>query len=75
MQTTDLSPLVRGIIVIVGIAIALGQYPKLERWAKTQALEAIEWRQGLPYFFPQANRTNTGSAPHDLRRQHPKQKF
>jgi hypothetical protein len=72
MQTLDLSPLVKGIIVIVGIAIALGQYPKLERWAKTQALEAIEWKQGLPYFFPQTDKNKTGSAHYG---QHPKQKF
>jgi hypothetical protein len=51
MQTPDLGPLVRGIIVVIGIAIALGQYPKLERWAKLQAIGAIEWKQGLPYFF------------------------
>jgi hypothetical protein len=72
MQTPDLSPLVKGIIVIVGIAIALGQYPKLERWAKLQAIEAIEWKQGLPYFFPPAHITKTGSAHLG---QHPKQKF
>jgi hypothetical protein len=53
MPTPDLSPLVKGIIVIIGIAVALGQYPKLESWAKGQAIEAVAWKQGLPYFFPQ----------------------
>ena len=51
MQTPDLSPLVKGVIVVVGLAIALGQYPKLETWARAQALEAVAWKQGLPYFF------------------------
>jgi len=52
MNTTpDLSPLIKGVLALIGIAIALGQYPKLEHWARSQALEAVEWKQGLPYFF------------------------
>jgi hypothetical protein len=50
-STPDLSPLIKGVLVLIGIAIALGQYPRLERWARTQALEAVQWKQGLPYFF------------------------
>jgi hypothetical protein len=50
-STPDLSPLIKGVLVVIGISIALGQYPKLERWARTQALEAVAWKQGLPYFF------------------------
>jgi hypothetical protein len=63
MQTPDLSPLVRGVIVIVGLAIALGQYPNLEKWARTQALEAVSWKQGLPYFFPQPSTTHHKAGP------------
>jgi hypothetical protein len=56
MNTTpDLSPLVKGVLVLIGIAIALGQYPRLERWARSQALEAVQWKQGLPYFFDAAH--------------------
>jgi hypothetical protein len=52
MNTTpDLSPLIKGVLVLIGIAIVLGQYPRLENWARSQALEAVEWKQGLPYFF------------------------
>jgi hypothetical protein len=43
--------MVKGVLAIIGIAIALGQYPRLERWARVQALEAVQWKQGLPYFF------------------------
>jgi hypothetical protein len=50
-STPDLSPMVKGVLAIIGIAIALGQYPRLERWACVQALEAVQWKQGLPYFF------------------------
>jgi hypothetical protein len=72
MQTPDLSPLVRGIIVIIGIAIALWQYTKLERWAKLQAIEAIEWKQGLPYFFSSKSNSINESAHLG---QHSKQNF
>ncbi len=51
-STPDLSPLVKGVLALMGIAIALGQYPRLEHWARAQALEAVQWKQGLPYFFP-----------------------
>ncbi len=51
-STPDLSPLVKGVMALIGLAIALGQYPRLEHWARTQALEAVQWKQGLPYFFP-----------------------
>jgi hypothetical protein len=51
MNFPDLSPLIKGVFVIVGFAIALGQYPRLETWARSQAIEAVSWKQGLPYFF------------------------
>ena len=38
-STPDLSPLIKGVLALIGIAIALGQYPKLEHWARAQALE------------------------------------
>ena len=53
MQTPDLSPLIKGVFVIVGIAISLGQYGRLEHWARKQAMEAVAWREPLPYFFAQ----------------------
>ena len=57
MQTPDLSPLIKGIFVIVGIAISLGQYGRLEHWARKQAMEAVAWREPLPYFFAQSKAT------------------
>ncbi len=51
---TDLSPLVKGVMAVIGIAFALGQYPRLERWARVQAIEAMEWKQELPDLFPEA---------------------
>jgi|GEM_PF-2767352 len=50
----DIAPLVKGIISIIGIALALGQYPKLEHWAREQAIEAMKWKQDLPDLFPEA---------------------
>jgi|GEM_PF-2544724 len=51
---TDISPLVKGVMAVIGIAFALGQYPKLEHWARAQAVEAMEWKQELPDLFPEA---------------------
>lgn len=53
MQIPDLSPLIKGVIVIVGMAIATGQYGRLESWARVQALHAVAWSEPLPYFFAQ----------------------
>ena len=61
MNTPDLSPLIKGVLVIVGIAIAIGQYPRLEVWARSQAIQAVAWKQPLPYFFQ-------GSATHAHRK-------
>ena len=47
----DLSALIRGLLVVISIAVGLGQYPKLERWSREQAAEALEWKRGLPHFF------------------------
>jgi hypothetical protein len=51
MQTPDISPLVKGALAIIGLALALGQYGRLEHWARTQALHAVAWREPLPSFF------------------------
>ncbi len=53
----DLSPLIKGLFPLIAIAISLGQYPKLEHWARAQAAEAIAWKTGLPYFFPHQGRS------------------
>jgi hypothetical protein len=51
MNTPDIGPLVKGIMVIIGISIATGQYSNLEHWARVQAAEAFLWKEPLPYFF------------------------
>ena len=48
----DLSSLIKGIMTVIGIALATGHYGDLERWARLQAMAALEWKQPLPYFFP-----------------------
>ncbi len=47
----DLSSLIRGLLAVIGIAIAFGQYPKLEHWSREQAAESLAWKRGLPHFF------------------------
>lgn len=51
MGSVDLSGLIRGLLTVIGIALATGQYGKLESWARHQAIEAMTWKHGLPYFF------------------------
>jgi hypothetical protein len=51
MNTPDISPLVRGTLVIIGLAIALGLYPSLAHWARAQAVQAMQWHEELAYFF------------------------
>ena len=56
MNTTpDLSPLIKGVLALIVPPSRSGQYPKLEHWARSQALEVVEWKQGLPYFFGPPN--------------------
>jgi hypothetical protein len=58
MKAIDISPLAKGLLTVIGIALATGQYGKLESWARREAIQALKWKQGLPYFFPK---------PHALR--------
>jgi hypothetical protein len=51
MNSVDISPLVKGLLVVIGIAIATGHYSELQSWARREAAEALMWRQPLPYFF------------------------
>jgi len=51
MKTPDFGSLVTGFLTIIGIAMACGQYGKLQAWTRNQAAEALAWKQGLPYFF------------------------
>ena len=50
-STLDLTALIRGLFVVIGMALAVGQYPNLEHWARGQAAESIAWKRGLPHFF------------------------
>jgi hypothetical protein len=63
MNAPDLSPLVKGSLALIGIALTLGQFGKLETWARHQAVEAVAWKQPLPYFF--------ASKPRDTKKHHP----
>jgi len=60
-NTPDLAPLIKSVLAIVGIAFALGQYPKLETWARVEATQAVSWKEPLPYFFanPRAKTKHT----------------
>ena len=64
----DVSPLIRGLLVVIGIAIAVGQYPKLEHWAREQAAESFAWKQGLPHFFAGSPYTHQSAHPGRLAR-------
>ena len=64
MRTPDIGSLVTGLLAVVGLALALGQYGRLEAWARAQAIEAMAWKQGLPYFFAPVGRPSHKARPH-----------
>jgi hypothetical protein len=43
------------------MAMATGHYGDLERWARHQAIEALQWKEPLLYFSP--NHTQTAHSP------------
>ena len=46
-----MNELVKGLMVVIGLSIAIGKYDDLERWARKQTIEALIWRNGsLPVF-------------------------
>jgi len=56
MNAPDISPLVKGVLAIILFSIGFGQFGTVERWARAQALAALEWKEPLPYFFGSALR-------------------
>ena len=56
MQTPDISPLVKGAFVIIAVFMSIGQYSALEKWAREQAIAALEWKEPLPDFFAERGR-------------------
>ena len=51
-KIVDLSGLIRGLMLVIGLAVCLGKYPELAKWSRSQAEESIAWERGLPHFFP-----------------------
>ncbi len=39
MKTTDISDLMKGLLVIIGLAISMGRYEEIKRFARSQAVE------------------------------------
>ncbi len=63
MGAVDISPLVKGLLVVIGISLAVGQYGRLEHWARKQAVEALVWSRPLPYFFAPPRGSGLKGAP------------
>ena len=66
MKTPDFGSLVTGFLTIIGLAMACGQYGKLEAWTRNQAVEALAWKQGLPYFFAPVHKGKAGHHSHPV---------
>ncbi len=71
MRAPEIQLLVTGLLAVIGIAIGIGQYGKLEVWARHQAFEAMQWKGDLPVFsYPtptqktQHHRVRTHAAAH-----------
>lgn len=52
MKSTDIKDLVSGLITIILIAIAFGQYGKLREFVVKEAKEAMNVGKATPTFFP-----------------------
>ena len=51
----DLTPLIRGLLVVIGISIVLGKYGALQKYARQEAVASLQgWNS--PVFFPGAYR-------------------
>jgi hypothetical protein len=50
MEPLDLKDLVKAFLAITLVAVTTGQYPKLERFARTQAIHAIRGWHSHPFF-------------------------
>jgi hypothetical protein len=51
MRSIDIGPLVKGALVIIGLAIATGHYDNLASWSRKEAARALTRNRPLPYFF------------------------
>ena len=62
MRTPDIGSLFSGLMVVVMISLATGNYRILEKWARIHAIEAMIWKQPLLYFFgPSTHRVDANS--------------
>jgi hypothetical protein len=67
MGSVDIFPLVRGLLIVIGISIALGQYGQLEAWARKEAVHAMQpnaWPELR--FFPPNYGTRRGIDRHSV---------
>ncbi len=51
MKPTEIKDLVSGILAIIFLALALGQYGRLERFARAEVAKALR-PKAAPAFFP-----------------------
>lgn len=51
MRPVEIKDLVVGILAVIFISMALGQYGRLERFARTEAAKALRPKP-VPEFFP-----------------------
>lgn len=52
MRPIDIRALVESILAVIFLAIALGQFGKLQKFAREEAVHALESRGRLQQFFP-----------------------
>ncbi len=60
MRPADIGSLIAGLLVIVGIALAMGQYPRLERFAREQAVLALRGWEPQPFFVKAKDTSDRG---------------
>ncbi len=52
MKATDITGLVKGLLVVIGLAISVGRYDDLRKFARNQAIESLKGWKSTPFFYP-----------------------
>jgi hypothetical protein len=50
MKPIDLKDLVTGLLIIIGLALTIGQYDRLQEFAKIEAAHALKGWNSHPFF-------------------------
>lgn len=68
MKPIDLSGLIRGLMVAIGIALTLGKLPTLERWAIKEAFPITPYRTRISETRPSVSTSTKAEQVHSYQK-------